>query len=132
MENTENYEWTNVTFEDFPENGCLKACLSAFDSLETIVTPYTDLSLINGIVKEGIFSNINLLRQILISTFACQQYVVPSEEGEIDCLIVKNRKNIVDAPIIIFCNPNGGLYEYSCYQNQWLDFYINIGVDICL
>ena len=86
--------------------------------LETFLLPYSEYKIIPGIFKEGIFTNLNLLRLIVQASCNSEQYWVPGEYGEIDCMIIKSFSNKNDPPIIIFCNPNGGLYEYACYQNQ--------------
>lgn len=132
MSSTEDYDWNNVTFEDFPENQSLKSTISAFTLLETFVQTFSQLKFPFKLIQEGIFTNLNLLRIILNTTAHCEQYWVPSEEGQVDCVILKSEENIENPPIIIFCNPNGGLYEYACYQNNWLEFYLSLGIDLCL
>lgn len=126
------YDWSNVTFDDFPENVCLKNTIEAFDNLERFLNPMTDFRFPHSLIFEGVFTNLDILRLILQSSCTCEQYWVTSEDGEVDCILARNFTRTVDAPVMIFCNPNGGLYEYACYQNHWLDFYINNGIDLCL
>lgn len=126
------YDWNNVTFEDFPENLALKNSILAFNSLEEFVVNFQNIKFPMKFLQEGIFTNLNILRLILHSTARCEQYWINSEGGEIDCVIVKTEDSIVDTPIIIFCNPNGGLYEYAIYQNNWLEFYLTHGIDFCM
>ena len=33
---------------------------------------------------------------------------------------------------MILCNSNGGFYEYSLYQTEWLEFYLDAGVSVML
>lgn len=132
LDDTKLYDWSNIAFEDFPENSALKNSILALDRLEAFVQPKSKTSKFLWIFKEGVFSNLSLMRLILQASCTCEQYWVPADNGEIDCVIVKSDARAADIPIIIFCNPNGGLYEYSCYQNQWLEFYVNNGIDLCL
>jgi len=37
-----------------------------------------------------------------------------------------------DEPTIIYCNPNGGMYEFSLYQTDWIEFYLNQGINLFL
>lgn len=132
MSSTQDYDWSNVTFEDFPENISLKNTISSFTVLENFVQSYSQLKFPFKLIQEGIFTNLNLLRLILSSSAHCEQYWVPSGEGQIDCVILKTEETMEKPPIMIFCNPNGGLYEYACYQNNWLEYYLALGIDLCL
>jgi alpha-beta hydrolase superfamily lysophospholipase len=31
---------------------------------------------------------------------------------------------------MIFCNPNAGFAEYFQYQSDWLDYYVNMGINV--
>ena len=31
---------------------------------------------------------------------------------------------------MIFCNPNAGSAEYFQYQSDWLDYYVNMGINV--
>lgn len=33
---------------------------------------------------------------------------------------------------MIYCNPNGGIYEFSLYQHDWVEFYVNQGINVFL
>ena len=33
-------------------------------------------------------------------------------------------------PTMIFCNPNAGFAEIFQYQSDWLDFYVNMGINV--
>jgi hypothetical protein len=132
LANSSEYDWTNVTFEDFPENLTLKTTINSFLSLETFISRFQQVKFPMKFMQEGIFTNLNILRLILHSTARCEQYFVKSEEGEVDCVIVKGEESQEDTPIVIFCNPNGGLYEYAVYQNNWLEFYLSLGIDFCM
>ena len=35
-----------------------------------------------------------------------------------------------DYPVMIVCNPNAGFYEFIYYQNEWLDYYLTMGVHV--
>lgn len=129
---TQDFDWNNVTFEDFPENFALNNAAEELERLENFVVKFTVARFPWSYLREGLFTNLNIMRLILQSSVRCEQYWVSSEAVEIDCIIVKNEVNTVDSPVVIFCNPNGGLYEYACYQNSWLEYYISIGIDFCM
>jgi hypothetical protein len=132
LSHSQDFDWSNVTFEDFPENILLKQGQQLFLELEQFVLQFTEFHFPWSLLQEGLFTNLNVLRLILQSSVRCEQHWVSSEGVEIDCVIVRNEENQVDAPVVIFCNPNGGLYEYACYQNNWLEFYISQGIDFCM
>lgn len=33
---------------------------------------------------------------------------------------------------MLFCNPNACYYEYLQYQTEWLDYYVNMGVNVVI
>jgi hypothetical protein len=33
-------------------------------------------------------------------------------------------------PTMIFCNPNAGYAEFLYYQSEWLDYYVNNGINM--
>ena len=132
LDDTKAYDWSNIAFEDFPENVCLKNTIASLEILEAFVLPICDVKFFSGLIREGIFTNLNLMRLIVESSCNCEHYWVPGEYGEIDCMLIKSSTTPASNPIMLFCNPNGGLYEYSCYQNQWLEFYISLGIDMCV
>ena len=35
-------------------------------------------------------------------------------------------------PTVIFCNPNAGSYEYMANQSEYLNYYVNNGVNVVL
>ena len=35
-------------------------------------------------------------------------------------------------PTVLFCNPNGALYELLNVQGEWLEYYINLGVNLVI
>ncbi|GLD92128.1 hypothetical protein PINS_up000661 [Pythium insidiosum] len=37
-----------------------------------------------------------------------------------------------DRPTVIYCNPNGGLYEFHHLQMEWAKFYTDLGCDVLL
>ena len=127
-----DFDWSNVTFEDFPESLALKQIQELFTDLESFVVKFTEIRFPKSFLNEGLFTNLNILRLILQTSVKCEQYWVSSGSTLIDCMIVKSEENLIDSPVVIYCNPNGGLYEYACYQNNWLEFYISAGVDFCM
>ena len=127
-----DFDWSNVTFEDFPESLALKLIQELFRDLESFVVKFTEIRFPKSFLHEGLFTNLHIMRLILQSSVKCEQYWVNSGDALIDCTIVKNEENFIDSPVVIYCNSNGGLYEYACYQNNWLEFYISAGVDFCM
>lgn len=33
-------------------------------------------------------------------------------------------------PTMIFCNPNAGFAEFFQYQSDWLDYYVQMGINV--
>ncbi|CDW73862.1 UNKNOWN [Stylonychia lemnae] len=97
----------------------------------------------------------DLMRAEMIMKYNGQQFWVTSFDGkQIDCMILKsntirpsdssnsNNSNRLsedseqmsyqNKPTVLFCNPNACYYEYLHYQNEWIDYYYNLGVNIVI
>lgn len=35
-------------------------------------------------------------------------------------------------PTMLYCNPNACFFEFTVYQNEWLDYYVNNGINVIL
>eukprot|EP01017_Pseudomicrothorax_dubius_P004324 TRINITY_DN10843_c0_g1_i2.p1 TRINITY_DN10843_c0_g1~~TRINITY_DN10843_c0_g1_i2.p1 ORF type:complete len:812 (+),score=218.85 TRINITY_DN10843_c0_g1_i2:289-2724(+) len=54
-----------------------------------------------------------------------------SVDGELD--VSMEQRSVIDVgPTILFCNPNAGIYEFMYFENEWVDFYVNRGINIFL
>jgi len=45
---------------------------------------------------------------------------------------MKNRFATAKAPTMLFCNPNACYYEYLNFQTEWLDYYVNLGINLVI
>mmetsp|Transcript_5508 Transcript_5508/g.5237 ORF Transcript_5508/g.5237 Transcript_5508/m.5237 type:complete len:173 (-) Transcript_5508:306-824(-) len=62
-----------------------------------------------------------------------------SEDGKkIDCMFIPGISQNPEhegneeysLPTMIYCNPNAMLYEYLQYDDEWVDFYRNLGINL--
>mmetsp|Transcript_32562 Transcript_32562/g.5897 ORF Transcript_32562/g.5897 Transcript_32562/m.5897 type:complete len:131 (+) Transcript_32562:340-732(+) len=73
------------------------------------------------------------MREELNITLGGQQVTLISDsDSKIDCYYIQGWDNRKSAPTIIYCNPNGGYYEFIYYQLEMLSFYVNNGINIFL
>ena len=73
--------------------------------------------------------------------FKGEQFFVTADDGKkIDCMFIAasaahhRQFEVADstAPTMLMCNPNAGFYEFVYYQSDWLDFYLQHGINVCL
>ena len=74
--------------------------------------------------------NLEYMRADLLQRFNCEQVWVDVEGSSVDCLYVCSDKKSDSA--IIYCNPNAGFYEFCYFQSEWVEFYIQQGVNVML
>jgi hypothetical protein len=41
-------------------------------------------------------------------------------------------RNKVEEPMLVYCNPNAGYYETLALESEWVEFYTEKGVNVCL
>ena len=84
-------------------------------------------------MRDTTLGHISQLRIELITAYQGRQMWVESyDHTKLDCLWIPCQSNSDEAPTVLFCNPNGGFYEFASYQSEWLDFYTHSGVNIVL
>lgn len=111
--------------------------LEACKSLEKLLYRSCGRSTVYGRMKRWLgdttLGHISQMRIELIATFRAEQmWVETADHTKLDCIWVPAVASPADAPTMLFCNPNGGFYEFSNYQSEWLEFYTRAGVNIVL
>jgi hypothetical protein len=41
-------------------------------------------------------------------------------------------RNKCSEPMLIYCNPNAGYYETLALESEWVEFYTERGINVCL
>jgi len=70
--------------------------------------------------------------ELIASYRAEQMWVEAADHVRLDCIWMPAAIRSTEAPTMLFCNPNGGFYEFANYQSEWLDFYTRAGVNVVL
>ncbi|KAG1704576.1 hypothetical protein DVH05_005507 [Phytophthora capsici] len=72
-------------------------------------------------------ATLEMLRADMTVRFKAEQVWIPGYKGhQVDAMLmppVASGRDAVDRPVIILCNPNGGLYELHHLQMDWIKFY---------
>ena len=84
------------------------------------------------------FGTIDMMRVELETVYNAVQIFLEADDGKkIDCMWIpgKSELNIEGRedqmlPTILYCSPNAFLYEAFHTENEWLEFYINSGVNM--
>ena len=134
---TDEKDWANVIFEDFPGNNNAHYSLSVCHRLED--------HLLKSCGQVGLFQrarrwlfdttlgNIDQMRVEMVTRFHAEQIWLDASDGtRLDCLWVPCDNARPDSPTMLFCNPNAGFYEFAYYQSEWLEYYIRAGVNVML
>eukprot|EP01017_Pseudomicrothorax_dubius_P015640 TRINITY_DN1793_c0_g1_i1.p1 TRINITY_DN1793_c0_g1~~TRINITY_DN1793_c0_g1_i1.p1 ORF type:complete len:632 (-),score=173.61 TRINITY_DN1793_c0_g1_i1:116-2011(-) len=115
--------------------------------------------LIRWVLNDSL-GTLDMLRMELERNYSAQRIFIPSYDGTVlDCMFVLGRgtegnvvaseptsrtvDNDLDAsidtrnafdvgPTVFLCNGNGAIYEFSCMDNDWLNFYVESGVNVLL
>ena len=101
--------------------------------------------------RRAIFATPHQMRWSLINKFHARQYTIPTSESrkclnlwkpaEIDVYLLpwlfsndfeKEDEAIENCPTVIICFPNGGFIEYFYFQWEWVNFYLEKGVNVLL
>lgn len=69
---------------------------------------------------------IDLLRRL----DATQEWVQMRDGIKLDCVWVPSITRGKNDPTVLFCNPNGGLYEFSCFQIEFIDIYVRNNMNV--
>jgi alpha/beta superfamily hydrolase len=76
-----------------------------------------------------------MMRVELESRFNAERVFVKAEDGvDLDGIWIPafGKEGENSYPTILICNPNAGYYEYAYYQSEWVEYYINLGVNVFL
>ncbi|KAJ0393150.1 hypothetical protein P43SY_004946 [Pythium insidiosum] len=89
-----------------------------------------------------VVATLDLMRADLAVRFNGEQVWIPStDDHQIDAMLLRGTRPPLDKtagdaardrPTIIYCNPNGGLYEFHHLQMEWAKFYTDLGCDVLL
>jgi len=130
-------DWLGVVFDDFPTNASAKSaleiCISIENFLQTICKKTNIFQKAKAFLWDNTFGTIDQMRLELEARYHSQQIWVTADDGiNIDCLWVSCTTDLSNAPTMLMCSPNAGLYEFSYYQSEWVEFYINSGINVFL
>ncbi|CAI5721662.1 unnamed protein product [Hyaloperonospora brassicae] len=72
-------------------------------------------------------ATLELLRADMIVRFKAEQMWIPGHQGhQIDAMLMppaSRGRDAVARPVVMLCNPNGGLYEFHHLHMDWIRFY---------
>ncbi|KAG3110409.1 hypothetical protein PI124_g8963 [Phytophthora idaei] len=72
-------------------------------------------------------ATLEMLRADMTVRFKAEQIWIPGYKGhQVDAMLIPpatSGRDAVDRPVVILCNPNGGLYELHHLQMDWIKFY---------
>ncbi|ETL45719.1 hypothetical protein L916_04250 [Phytophthora nicotianae] len=72
-------------------------------------------------------ATLEMLRADMTVRFKAEQIWIPGYKGhQVDAMLMPpaaSGRDAVDRPVVILCNPNGGLYELHHLQMDWIKFY---------
>ncbi|CAH0482426.1 unnamed protein product [Peronospora belbahrii] len=72
-------------------------------------------------------ATLEMLRADITARFKGEQIWIPGYQGhQVDAMLMppaSSGRDAVDRPVVVLCNPNGGLYEFHHLQMDWVKFY---------
>ncbi|OMJ81033.1 hypothetical protein SteCoe_18596 [Stentor coeruleus] len=99
---------------------------------ETLILPTGIYKELEGLLVNGVkvFGCLDYMRVDLMSKIKCEQIWLDVDSStKLDCIWVGGSDS---ATAVILCSPNGGFYEFSYYQTEWLEFYLELGFSVFL
>jgi hypothetical protein len=134
---TDEKDWVNVIFEDFPNNSNAHYSLSVCHRLEEHLLRSCGQTSLIGRARRWLFDttlgNIDQMRVEMVTRFHAEQIWVSTPDGtKLDCMWVPCDNARPESPTMLLCNPNAGFYEFAYYQSEWLEYYIRAGVNVML
>jgi len=135
----EDSEWPNTHFDTKNNHKAAKIvehCKSIESQLSVICNPTNCLQRLKRLLTDTTFGTVDFMRVELENRFGGERVWIDTQDGKkVDGMFipaayppdVQESPNTV--PTIIFCNPNAGYYEYMYFQNEWLDYYLNNGIN---
>lgn len=120
----------------FPSTDSIPQALQTISSIQSILThalteKITCKDIINFFTSKEffLFGSLDYMRTDVITKLEAEQIWITSFDGcKLDCLWIPGSTN----NIMIYCNPNGGYYEFTNIQNEWVEFYLSLGFTIML
>ncbi|RLN50665.1 hypothetical protein BBJ29_006101 [Phytophthora kernoviae] len=80
-----------------------------------------------GAPEDDYIATLEMLRADMTVRFKGEQIWIPGYQGhQIDAMLMPpatSGRDAVDRPVVMLCNPNGGLYEFHHLQMDWIKFY---------
>ncbi|OMJ81833.1 hypothetical protein SteCoe_17595 [Stentor coeruleus] len=138
------YEWLDIKFENQLIENIVLNTEDSWDKIDTAI------EILSKIDKElyrcyapkhaicagyrwmfnDMIGTLDYMRADLMKRFNCEEIKLQCGKFMINCMrvIPENSKSTA----IMFCNPNAGLYEFTYFQSEWLEFYVGRGVDVFL
>jgi hypothetical protein len=134
---TDQEDCLYAKFEDCPGNELglkvLTLCLELEAFLFASWGPTNWINRVRRWLFDNTLGNIDQMRVELKNRFKGERFWVTTGDGKaIDCMWFGAQDFNCDAPTVLLCNPNAGYYEYAFYQNEWLEFYLQNGVNVCM
>lgn len=126
---------------------CVRTCTDFCGSFQDLV-PFADngnpdpmpfTTMVKSFLSNTTFGSIDQLRVELETAYKGVQITLTSDDGkDIDCMFLPGLtedeshegREEMELPTIIYCSPNAFLYEVFQHENDWLDFYRNLGINM--
>ena len=95
-------------------------------------------------LNERSFGTMEQMRVELELRFKGEQvWLETHDRKKLDCMWIPGVNTLTDdsfvaeeafetLPTMLFCNPNAAFYEYVYYNSEWLDYYVNMGINVFL
>jgi hypothetical protein len=128
-------DWLNVVFEDFPGNTLANSALLLCTQIEAVLyESFGPTTLVNGLRRwflDNTLGSLDQMRIELKSRYRTEQVWITTEDNKtIDCIWFMAEGNVPEYSTVMICNPNAGFYEFAYYQSEWLEFYLSCGVNV--
>jgi hypothetical protein len=128
-------DWLNVVFEDFPNNTSANTALHLCTQIEEVLlesfAPTTALRSLKRWLFDNTLGSLDQMRVELKSRYHAEQVWITSDDNKtIDCLWFMADGSTPDTSTVLICNPNAGFYEFAYYQSEWLEFYLGNGINV--
>jgi hypothetical protein len=128
-------DWLNVVFEDFPNNTSANTALHLCTQIEAVLlesfAPTTALRSLRRWLYDNTLGSLDQMRIELKSRYHAEQVWITTDDNKtIDCMWFMADGSTPDTSTVLICNPNAGFYEFAYYQSEWLEFYLSNGINV--
>mmetsp|Transcript_11462 Transcript_11462/g.22508 ORF Transcript_11462/g.22508 Transcript_11462/m.22508 type:complete len:695 (+) Transcript_11462:675-2759(+) len=128
-------DWLNVVFEDFPNNTSANTALAICSDIEAMLFesfgPTTLFKRVKRWLTDNTLGSLDQMRIELKSRYNAEQIQIPTDDNKvIDCFLFTALGNTPQSSTVMICNPNAGFYEFAYYQSEWLQFYLGNGLNV--